>query len=555
MSLQWELNRQIPEDTARLGQAILRADNTYRRIGDFFDDLFPSEEVFADLYESSGRGAIPPLLLELVTVFQMLEGVPDRVAAEWVVSRIDWKYALHLPLDYAGFHFTDLYAFRQRLLAHGRERWLLDELLVKLKGMGLIKQRGKVRTDSSHMLGVVERLSQLELVTESIRVALRVVGLVEPEWVDKHVPASFREVYERRQSEYGLSEREVTDRLVKAGKDGFWFLAQVEHSELRTIQELAEVKTLRTVLQQQFPSGSGKPPAPTRPSGGETIESPHETQARRSTKRGNSWIGYKFQVSESCDEDRPHLIVDIDVTPATANDCPELPKIQTRLKERDLLPGEQQVDQGYMSGKRLAESQALGIKLMGIPLNDTQGPQGFRQADFAIDEVAHQATCPAGHTNVVWSEKQAEDEPAPSISIRFDAITCQQCSNFGICTNCRQGRSLTLHPYRQLLNQQRDQAQSEDFKQKLHLRAGIEGTVSELVRAHGLRRARYRGLPKTRLQACFTAVATDLKRLARWLARSQSSQALSAAPATLPANSSLDRHSGFSRLLLSLFCF
>lgn len=531
MSLQWELSRHIPEDTARLGQKILKAGNFYRQIGELFDSLFPKEEVFAELYESTGRGAIPPLLMVLVTVFQMLESVPDRVAAEWVVSRIDWKYALHLPLDYAGFHFTDLHAFRQRLLAHGRERWFLDELLVRLKKMGLIKRRGKIRTDSSRLLGVVERLSQLELVTESIRVALRAVSAVEPEWIEKNVPASFREVYEQRHSEYGLSEREVDERLVKAGKDGFWFLAQVEQSGLRTLQELGEIETLRSVLQQQFPNASGEAPATQRPTGGEIIESPHETQARRSTKRGNSWIGYKFQVSESCDPDKPNLVVDIDVTNATANDCPELPKIQARLKERDLLPGEQQVDQGYMSGKRLAESEALGIKLMGIPLSDTQGPEGFRQADFVIDESTQQVTCPGGHTNVVWSEKQTDDQDAVYVLIRFDAQTCQQCPFFGRCTKSCQGRSLTLHPYRQLLAERRAEAQSEDFRQKLHLRAGIEGTISELVRAHGLRHARYRGLPKTRLQACFTAIATNLKRVTRWLSCPRPSNALSAAPA------------------------
>ena len=47
-------------------------------------------------------------------------------------------------------------------------------------------------------------------------------------------------------------------------------------------------------------------------------------------------------------------------------------------------------------------------------------------------------------------------------------------------------------------------------------RAGIEGTISQGVRAFGLRRSRYRGLAKTHLQHVATAAAINLERLAAW---------------------------------------
>lgn len=81
MSLQWQLSRKVPKDTAEVGRAILKAGNVYRQIGDRFDELFPEEAVFASLYETQGRGAIPPLLMALVTVFQMLEKVPDWIGS------------------------------------------------------------------------------------------------------------------------------------------------------------------------------------------------------------------------------------------------------------------------------------------------------------------------------------------------------------------------------------------------------------------------------------------------------------------------------------------
>ena len=513
MSLQWRLSREVSEDIAAIGEALFGPENAYRQIGDRFDVLFPDESVFEGMYDNRGRGAISPLLLALVTVFQMWEKVPDRLAAQWVVSRLDWKYALHLPLDYAGFHFTDLSAFRQRLVKNDQERLMFDQVLQRLKSLGLIKRRGKMRTDSTHLLGVVERLSQLELVTESIRVALKAVLSTAPEWTNEQLPPSFCEMYEKRQREYGLGLDTVRSKLLQAGQDGFWFLTQIDQSSLETIQQLSEVAVLRTVLQQQFPSGSGGPPASGRPTGKEVIESPHEPQVRYGTKRGKGWLGYKGQVTESCDKEYPHLLVDLEPTGALDNDSPELPKIQARLEAQGTMPGEQYVDQAYVSGELLVRSAAQGITLMGVPPADTQGPEGFRQTDFDIVEQEQKVTCPVGKRNQVWSVGKGKQT-----RIRFDGKTCRVCVNFGKCTTSPQGRSLTLHPYRAALLERRAEAETEAFKRTLWLRSGIEGAISELTRGHEFRQARYRGKQKLRLQAYFTAVAVNLKRTTRWWA-------------------------------------
>jgi transposase len=518
MSLQWQLSRDVPVDTAALGQRLLPEGNLYRQIGDRFNELFPDESVFEAFHDVTGRGVIPRLLVALVTVLQMMEKVPDRVAAEWVVSRVDWKYALHLPLGFAGFHFTNLNHWRGLLAKNQDERLFFDELVNKLQAGGLIKNRGKMRTDSTHILAVVQRLGQMELVTESVRVALAATTEVASDWVEQTVPRGFQETYGERQHEYGLSGNEIHRRLVQAGKDGFWLLDQVDKSSPQVVRMLSEIEVLRKVLRQQFPAGSEHPPASKRPTGGQIIESPHDAEARRATKRSQSWTGYKAQVTETCDEDQPSLIVDIEVTGALENDSPELPKIQERLQEQGILPGEQQVDQGYMSGKNLVTSAARGVNLMGKPLADTQGPAGFRQGDFQIDESAQQATCPEGQTNKVWAEYKDPARGPSTIKIRFAATTCQQCACFGICTSSSQGRSLTLNPYREALETRRAEAKTAAFLTKLHIRAGIEGTISEAVRGYRLRFARYRGQARLRLQACFTAVAMNLRRLGRWWA-------------------------------------
>jgi transposase len=495
---------------------LLRANDIYRQIGDRFDELFPTEDVFAPMYSYKGKAAVSPLLLALVTVLQAIERVPDRVAARYVVTRLDWKYALHLPLGYLGFDFTDLHAFRQRLLQHGQERVLFDAVVARLKEMGLIKERAKVRTDATHMVALLNRLSQLELVRETLRVALDALSGVVPVWVSEALPTAFSETYGERRNDYRLSQSQIAKQLLEAGRDGFWLLGQIERSAPAEARALAEVEMLRTVLAQQFPQGPEGGPTKERPAGRGVIETPHDPEARGSKKRQKSWVGYKTHITETCDEGLPSVIVDTEVTDATEGDNDQLPEIQARLAERGIQPREQIVDQSYMSGPNLAQSAERGIDLVGRPEQDHGAPEGYRQADFQIDEEKKEAVCPAGHKSVLWSEKPIGDGQRCRVRIRFASKTCSECPAFGVCTKSPRGRSLTLNPYRDLLELYRARANTEEFKQEFCLRSHIEGSISELVRGYGAREARYRGRVKSRLQACFIATGANLKRTIRW---------------------------------------
>jgi hypothetical protein len=57
----------------------------------------------------------------------------------------------------------------------------------------------------------------------------------------------------------------------------------------------------------------------------------------------------------------------------------------------------------------------------------------------------------------------------------------------------------------------------QEFRKTYAKRSGIEGTISQAVRAYKLRRARYIGLARTHLQLWATAVAINLHRLFDWL--------------------------------------
>src|SRR5947209_15438908 len=114
---------------------------------------------------------------------QYVEGLSDQQTADAVRARIDWTYSLSLELTDAGFDASVLSEFRTRLVTGGREQHLLDLMLVHFRERKLLKDRGKQRTDSTHVLAAIRSLNRLECVGETMRHALNTLAVVAPEWL------------------------------------------------------------------------------------------------------------------------------------------------------------------------------------------------------------------------------------------------------------------------------------------------------------------------------------------------------------------------------------
>jgi len=197
----------MPAETAEVGKVLLKEESPYRLIGDkLFDKI--REQDFADLYSLEGKPGISPVILAFVSVFQFMEKLPDRQAAESLRMRMDWKYALHLPLTYGGFDFSVLSEFRDRLLQHGAEGRVFDTLVNEFREMGLIKERGKQRSDSMAMLSKVRKLSRVEMVIETLRLAVGAILKADREWGEELIPPSWEEMYGERFVMQRYSEQE-----------------------------------------------------------------------------------------------------------------------------------------------------------------------------------------------------------------------------------------------------------------------------------------------------------------------------------------------------------
>jgi len=523
MSLHPQPIGEIPETTARIAQAAFRKGNTIMRLRDEFGALYTDAD-FAHLFPVRGQSALAPWRLALVTVFQFLEKLTDRQAADQVRARIDWKYALGIELEDSGFDFSVLSEFRTRLIHGKADHLLLDNMLAHFKAQGLVKAKGKQRTDSTHVLAYVRALNHLELVAEMLRAALNELAAQEPDWTRGMAEPEWFERYGRRVFDFRLPKGQAarTAYATTVGNDGFRVLAALEAADVPPgLRKLPFVQTLNLVWTQHFERRNGQArlrDGPELPPGAERPISPYELEARGSTKRGTWWVGYKAHLTETCDDNEVHLITHVLTTPATGQDVSQTHEIQQALIDGGLEPQQHLVDSGYITAGLFAESHQRGITLIGPPRPNTSWQAkvegAFDDRAFSIDWDAQQVICPQGKRSSSWQDTP-DRQDRPAVTVHFLVRDCQPCPVRAQCTRAKYGpRSLKLHPRE--AHEALRAAQSQGLGKVYAARAGIEGTIAQTTRSCGLRQARYRGLAKTHFQHVVTAVAVNVARVIAW---------------------------------------
>jgi transposase len=541
MSMQSKGLPAVPVQTAVTAHAAFPGGSLPIRVRDHLAAVF-TDEPFADAFGVRGAPGMSPAVLSLVTVLQFAENLTDRQAAAMAVRAIDWKYALGMELTDTGFDPTVLSRFRARLADHGLERMAFDRLLAQCREAGLIAAGGKQRTDSTHVVAAVRDLNRLELAGESVRAALEALAVAAPSWLAEHVDvAEFAHRYGPRVNSWTMPSSQVKrDRLALVfAADGYRICEAAWADRAPVwIRDLEAVQILRQVLVQTYcrrieargrevivkrdADEQGVPP------GRRRLASPYDTDTRWAAK-GNElfWNGYKIHLTETCHTPAEaeaggaamvNLITDVATTNATVPDVKATAGIQHRLTEAGLAPGEHYLDSGYPSADLVTAAAKDGIAMV-TPLLADHSPQakaaeGFAKNAFRIDWKARQARCPQGRTSTGWFPVTQHGHSA--IVVEFDRWDCRACPSQTQCTTAARGfRTLTLRPreIHETTAAARAEQETATWRARYALRAGIEGTINQALDITGIRRARYRGLPKVRLQHAYSATALNVVRL------------------------------------------
>jgi len=545
MSMQPRPWPEVPEQTARMARSAFRKGNLATRIRDELGQVYEDAR-FAAAFGVRGRPGISPAQLMIASVLQFSENLTDRQAADAVRDRITWKYALGLELDDPGFDPTVLSEFRDRLVAGDLTSMALDALLQRLAGLGLVKARGRQRTDSTHVLGAIRDLNRLELAGETLRAALEALAAAAPDWLATVIDDSWTGVYGARIDNLHLPEsRTKRDELmIGYGSDGYHLLDAVRHPDSPDwLVQIPAVQALRLIWIQQFyretdtdgtgqevrrrehaPDGDGVPP------GRDRIISPYDLDARYSLKRDTGWGGYKVHFTETCDPptpagnntgtgrgEHPNLITNVATTTATVPDAAMTATIHQQLADKQLTPAEHLVDSGYPSAEIIVTAaRRHGITLISPMLLDqsaqARAGQGYDKAAFTFDFDTSRGVCPQGNTSTAWSPCRQRN--TDTIVVSWPQTVCGPCPTREACTRGAR-RQITIHPreMHEALATARAQQNTAEWKTRYAARAGVEGTMRQSTHVTGIRTARYRGLPKTSLEHTLAATAINIIRL------------------------------------------
>ena len=478
----------------------------------------------------NGRPAVEPVLLSGVSLLQYLEGMPDRQAVEQLRYHAGWSFALNRSLGEEVFHPTCLVHFRQRLIENEQSALIFRQVLDGLLAAGLVARQSKQRLDATQVFGLVSRMSWLDCVREALRLALKELTQSAAGFGPPAFWAELQERYVESKVDYKASSPTLERKLQEAGVDAARLLHWVKSLSDATIGTGQQVALLQRVFDEHFELVGPEQTVQRRTTlSSDRVQNPHDPDARYAVKgqgkQKKEHVGYKVQVAETVAEGKlapgeptRNFVCGILTHAAQESDEAGAEKMQAEQAAMGLeKPPALYVDGAYVSGQSLAEAASEGRRLVGPAAHSPQNNQGrFTAEQFRIDVEGRQAICPAGQPNTQCS--RLEEQQGGKVSFRFEWSThCQGCPLREQCVAPGQKhRTVVVGQFHSALQARRMEQQTEAFLEEIKQRNAIEGTQSELVRAHGLRRARYRGLAKVRLQNYIAGAACNAK---RWIRR------------------------------------
>ncbi len=170
-------------------------------------------------------------------------------------------------------------------------------MLSQFRERGWVKERGKQRTDSTHVVAAIRSVNRLECVGETMRHALNILAEVAPDWLLEQMKPEWAQRYQSRFSDFRLPKSE-TSRLKLAeeiGADGRDLLEKVYTSTSHPwLQELPAIESVRCIwIQQYHASEQGAPWRKDQelPPSALLVQSPYDREARYRKKKTTGWVG------------------------------------------------------------------------------------------------------------------------------------------------------------------------------------------------------------------------------------------------------------------------
>jgi hypothetical protein len=502
--------------------------------------------------DDNGRPNQPVATVLGVLLLKEMFALTDAEALEQLEFSLLWQHDLELSPDEAHLAQKTLHNFRARLLAYDRGRQAFEATtdgILQALGTKVTRQR----LDSTHVLSNIAVLSRLGLLCETLRHFLKTLAAEHPRLYGR-VPKRLRERYLKedgsatsyQDAPSGTGKR----RLPVCARDLYRLHQLCAGTAAEGLESYALLQRLlweqcEVIADKQHPSTEdddagegGVPVALKAPEhvGSDSLQSPYDAEATYNGRKGK---GYEVQIAETCVEadddkadddktddgktDTVNMITHVAVTDACASDEHATMPVLEALEERGQRPDELVADTAFGSGDNAIHAERLGTELVspvkGPQVDVEERPDTVTEADFLVEaRLRDPAICPAGH---LAREQTSCEKKKHHVALTFERRSCETCALFPLCpvrpNKDGDGYAVTVDLRAANLERRRRAIASGAFKERYRIRAGIEATVSELKRRHGLGALRVRGRWRVELAVYLKALACNIKRMVRAL--------------------------------------
>jgi len=476
----------------------------YERLADHGHEIVADED-YAHLYsERKGRPSIPPSVM----VRAMLCATHDHITSDAETSRrtrvdADWKAAMGVDDEFTGIGATTFSLMRSRMVVHDADATLFEKTIEKAVAAGVFKGKLTAIIDSSPVHGAGAVADTYKLVRGFLRQVVRAAGerlseqareAAEPfcgakpdiDWQD---PAT-RKAYLGELVAAGMAllveAAGIDDPAVREPAD---LLAQVIDQDVETDGN-GDAQIRQGVARDRVISHSD----------------PEMRHGRKSASR--RFDGHKLDVIT--DEDS-EMVLGVEVRAANASDGEgAVPLLNQVMTMPGIVIGTLLGDMAYSEGDVRVAVEAAGAEMVAKVPPVTNGGR-FPKTDFEINLAAGSVTCPAGVTTT--DARPARDHKGrPATRFVFAPATCAACPLLANCTKAKGGRQVMVGVHEARIATARAAQADPSTKALLRRRSKVERKIDHLQDL-GMRKARYRGQRKTRLQALLAATVANFKRL------------------------------------------
>ena len=493
--------------------------------------LLKSEDKFSILYGTTGRPNFSVTHMLGLCLLQELCNLNDQQALDTFGFDVRWHYALNVTPQNAYLSRRSLVEFRRRLAEKDPSMTIIRSIFEDISKTAIDKlglSTSEQRIDSTHITSNICTRGRFDLFQKTIKLFLN--SLDKKRFL--RIPPAIQKWHELESDGwFGMGQAERSVKLEQLARYLYDLIILFEDEKEITSTEPYQLLVRLLSEQCELIPGSDDDGDISiiirQKTSGETLQSPYDPDA----SFGHKGKGYSAHITETCNnEGKREIITDYEVHEAARPDVGKAEDVIHRLESADLKPEILFADGGYPSVSSAYKVMETNVDFM-TPVNRKGLSDDIIGRDqFQFDKDGFVLSCPAYHKPLDHRMRSSNNRKgSPSLHAIFKGDTCRACSKLDLCpvrapNNRKKGCKsqdtvgnfrLEITPQLILRDRMYAEQQSAHWKERYKIRSGVEATMSELKRTHGIGKLRVRRLVKVSFAVACKVIACNIKRWAK----------------------------------------